>query len=434
MMNGPSDVSVGRGSISLTRVVTRRRSSCHLSRPYALRSRNSTARKIFGINPARRCGGVAASPCASPLHTIHFLDQEAGRRGEITLATVRVALLGPDFQPGQVHVLVYDIERQPAGRISEQDIQQVGAGPQRRTRDLQRDRHMLASRHDLVVYDVLESRDRLLGNAGLEREVQAESRDVPEDIEDDSHPDGFVDPELPRFLASLVGRDHFANPRGPRRPVQSVFEIGLGNALPAARDLRVVAQGILDRRIGPHGPAVYQQPPRAKLANGVEVVAHEENRSPLAGDISHFPETLPLKSGVADSQHLVYQQDLRLHESRDRECQAQIHTARVVLDRRVDELLDLGERYDLVEIASYIRALDAEDGRIEEDVLAAGQLRVEARSNLEQRAHPSVQLYSSCGRLGDPGQHLEQRALPRPVSSDDANNFRSEERRVATVM
>ena len=47
---------------------------------------------------------------------------------------------------------------------------------------------------------------------------------------------------------------------------------------------------------------------------------------------------------------------------------------------------DLGELDDLVELAADLRRAHAEDGAVEEDVLAAGQLGVEAGADLEQRA------------------------------------------------
>ena len=54
---------------------------------------------------------------------------------------------------------------------------------------------------------------------------------------------------------------------------------------------------------------------------------------------------------VADGQHLVDDQDLRLEVRGDREGQADVHPGGVALHRRVEELLDLGEGDDLVELA-----------------------------------------------------------------------------------
>ena len=80
-------------------------------------------------------------------------------------------------------------------------------------------------------------------------------------------------------------------------------------------------------------------------------MADEEDGAAPAGDVAHLAEALLLERRVADRQHLVDEQDLRLEVRGDRERQAHVHAARVALHRRVDELLDLGERDDLVELA-----------------------------------------------------------------------------------
>ena len=62
---------------------------------------------------------------------------------------------------------------------------------------------------------------------------------------------------------------------------------------------------------------------------------------------------------------------------RDRERQAHIHPAAVALHGRVEKLLDLGKRHDLVELPSDLLPGHSEDGAVQIDVLATGQLWVE---------------------------------------------------------
>ena len=73
-------------------------------------------------------------------------------------------------------------------------------------------------------------------------------------------------------------------------------------------------------------------------------------RPPL-GHVAHLAEALLLELGVADRQHLVDDQDFRLQVRGHGERQPHVHAAGIVLDRRVEELLDLGEGDDLVELA-----------------------------------------------------------------------------------
>ena len=108
---------------------------------------------------------------------------------------------------------------------------------------------------------------------------------------------------------------------------------------------------------------------------------------------------------------------------RDSEREAQEHAGRVVLHRRVDESLDVGERDDFVELARLPGARMPEDGAAQEDVLAAGQLGVKARADLEQRTDTAAHLHPALGRIGDAGEDLEQRALAGAVSADEADDF-----------
>ena len=55
---------------------------------------------------------------------------------------------------------------------------------------------------------------------------------------------------------------------------------------------------------------------------------------------------------VADGKDFVDQQDLGVQVSGNGEGKSHVHAAGIALDRRVDELLDLGEIHDRVELAT----------------------------------------------------------------------------------
>ena len=99
-------------------------------------------------------------------------------------------------------------------------------------------------------------------------------------------------------------------------------------------------------------------------------------------------EALALERLVADREHLVEQQHVRVEVRRDREAEPHEHPRRVRAHRDVDEVLELRERDDLVEALADVRALQAEDRAVEVDVLAAGEVGMEAGAELEQRADP----------------------------------------------
>ena len=77
----------------------------------------------------------------------------------------------------------------------------------------------------------------------------------------------------------------------------------------------------------------------------------------------HLAQAFLLERRVADGQHLVDDQDLRLEVRRHGEGQPHVHAAGVALDRRVEELLDLGEGDDLVELAADLAAASCPGSR-----------------------------------------------------------------------
>ncbi len=75
--------------------------------------------------------------------------------------------------------------------------------------------------------------------------------------------------------------------------------------------------------------------------------------------LRHPLEAALLERDVADREDLVGQQDVRLHVDGDGEGQAQVHAARVVPERVVHELLELGELDDVVQPVEHFAPRDA---------------------------------------------------------------------------
>ena len=134
-------------------------------------------------------------------------------------------------------------------------------------------------------------------------------------------------------------------------------------------------------------------------------------------------EALLLEGGVADGEHLVDEQDVRVGLDRDREGEPDVHPRRVVLELEVHELLELGERDDVVEALARLAARQPEHDRVDDHVLARGQLRVEADAELDERREAAVHLHVAAVDLVDARQALEQRALAGAVAADDAEEL-----------
>ena len=164
-----------------------------------------------------------------------------------------------------------------------------------------------------------------------------------------------------------------------------------------------------------HVTALQHHRPRAQLAHAREVVAHQEHGAPLAAQVLHPAEALVPEMQVPDRQHFVDDQNLRLEVRGDGKRQPHVHPARIGLHWRMDELLELGEGDDGVELADDLRAKHAEDRPVEEDVLPARQIRMEAGADLEEARDAAAQIDVAFGRRGNPRQDLPQRALAGAV-------------------
>src|SRR5919106_104650 len=135
------------------------------------------------------------------------------------------------------------------------------------------------------------------------------------------------------------------------------------------------------------------------------------------------PEALPLERLVADGEDLVEEEDVGIQESGDGEAEAHGHPGRVRADRPVDRVLELGEGDDLVEALADVRTAQALDRAVQVNVLAAGEVGVEAGAELEQRSDPALGADAARRRLDDPRDDPKQGRLPRAVPADEADRL-----------
>ena len=118
----------------------------------------------------------------------------------------------------------------------------------------------------------------------------------------------------------------------------------------------------------------------AELLHVVHAVRAQQQRAAVGEVALHPRDALLLERLVADGEHLVGDQHVGRERGRDREAQAHDHARRVVLDRLVDVLADVGERDDRVALRGELRGREAHQRRGEVDVLRARVLGMEARS------------------------------------------------------
>jgi hypothetical protein len=152
------------------------------------------------------------------------------------------------------------------------------------------------------------------------------------------------------------------------------------------------------------------------------MIARSQTRSTAFGSCLEVRDprvALLLKGLVPDRKHLVEQQQVGVDVHRDREPEPHVHPRRVRAHGDVGEGLELGEAQDLLDVLVDVAALEAVDRRVEVDVLAPRELRVEAGADLDQRADASADRKRAGRRREDPRDQLEQRRLARAVPPDD---------------
>jgi len=152
-------------------------------------------------------------------------------------------------------------------------------------------------------------------------------------------------------------------------------------------------------------------------------VRDEHERDTSREQLAHPRDALLLESDVADAQHFVDEEDVRVEVSRNRKPEAGIHARGIPLDRCVDEFLDAGKVDNRVELARNLGARHSHDRALQIDVLAARQIGVKAGGDLDQRTDASVQLNPTARGSQDLGEELQDGRLAGAVGPDDAERF-----------
>ena len=146
----------------------------------------------------------------------------------------------------------------------------------------------------------------------------------------------------------------------------------------------------------------------------------EQDGLAAPAEFRELVEALVREALVADGQHFVDEQHVGVDMDRDRKPEAHVHARRIGLHGRVDELAQLGELDDLVEPLLNLPFGEAEHDAVDEHVLAAGDFRMKAGAELDERRDAAVDAHDAAGRLRDAGDELQRRALARSVPADDA--------------
>src|SRR5438876_294831 len=94
-----------------------------------------------------------------------------------------------------------------------------------------------------------------------------------------------------------------------------------------------------------------------------------------------------------------------------------------MLERRIDELFDFGEGYNLVKLSPDFGFAHAKNRTAQKDVFTAREFGVKSSSDFEERAHPPAQLSEAAAWLRNSGKNLQKSALAGAVATDDSCYF-----------
>ena len=134
--------------------------------------------------------------------------------------------------------------------------------------------------------------------------------------------------------------------------------------------------------------------------------------SPL--ELEDALDAFPLEGLVPDGEHLVEEQDFCIDVDGDREPEAHVHARGVRSNWQVDEALELAELDDRVEPAVDLLFAQAVDRCAQVDVVAAGEVRVEAGAELEQCTDPAGNGETATRGPEDTASSLRSVVFPEP--------------------
>jgi len=163
--------------------------------------------------------------------------------------------------------------------------------------------------------------------------------------------------------------------------------------------LLVDLDDLLGLALGDDVALLDQHRPVAELGDPVHVMGHEDDRLRASRQLQHPGPALLAEDLVAGGEDLVEEEDVGVDGRRDREPETGPHPGRVGLDRRVDELTDVGEVDDRILAADHLVVGDPHERAGQHDVVAAVEVLVEAGAELEEAGDVAADVDRSQGAL-----------------------------------
>ena len=147
----------------------------------------------------------------------------------------------------------------------------------------------------------------------------------------------------------------------------------------------------------------------AHLAHLLERVGDEDRGRAAVDNLAHFGLALFAEGPVADREHLVQNEDIRLYKAGDGKGQTGLHAGGELLEGPVLEILELSKVDDLVVLLVHELARIAQHCAAEVGIFLDGELPVEAAGKLKQGGDRPLPADPALGGYHDAG-HVEGEA------------------------
>ena len=160
--------------------------------------------------------------------------------------------------------------------------------------------------------------------------------------------------------------------------------------------------------------------PVRQTAHGAQIVRDKNDGHALMLELLNSTDASLLEENIADRKRFVDDQDVGIHVNRHREREPDKHSTGIRFQRPIHEFADLGKFLDRGNSLAGLSIREPKDRRIQENVLAAGELRIESSAQLEQRRNtPLNGDNAGCG-TDHTRQHPQQRGFARAVLADES--------------
>ncbi len=161
----------------------------------------------------------------------------------------------------------------------------------------------------------------------------------------------------------------------------------------------------------------------AELLDGAAGVGDDQEAFAGVLELQNLFAALGLEGGISNGEDFIDDEEGGVDVDGDGEGETHHHAGGVGAEGFVDEVADTGELYDLVVLLAGAFTGEAEEGGVEEDILAAGEVAVEAGAEFEECGDAAVDSDIAFIGVGNAGDEGEECALAGAVAANDADGF-----------